>query len=402
MKAETCCLQLPVAFKAILMISAIIFFAWHVKGVFKLYSEKRTNYSMKKESHPNGIKLPAITVCPDPAFKYGNTEMEDFGFDYISNNKHLFVNTSVWDVFTNYTYILNRDFIIEVVTGASTGEFWPKNVTVGSNTFEGYTQNTKTTVNVYEMYTKVSGICYTIASQLLLVADGGYMQIKMIINSELPINQWPKSFNILLMLEEERYGLQDESLPGVSPLIINSELGTSLGMSVNKKTWLQIDTKHDVNCTVYENNDSKSRCISKHYAHQYMNTSTCKWHCIPVTMKNAYEIIDSVIDSNKCKTVDENNQMMECTSYDPGQCLPPCNTVEFTSLSRKSSLRSKQDTIIIGMKYKSLEVTVYEEYLIYNFLNFVGSVGGSLGLFIGFSYFDFGTLAIDGIKKKCF
>jgi hypothetical protein len=37
-------------------------------------------------------------------------------------------------------------------------------------------------------------------------------------------------------------------------------------------------------------------------------------------------------------------------------------------------------------------VTINEEYLVFDILSFVGSVGGSLGLFVGFSFFDFGSM----------
>ena len=34
------------------------------------------------------------------------------------------------------------------------------------------------------------------------------------------------------------------------------------------------------------------------------------------------------------------------------------------------------------------EITVHEEYVVYDFNGIVGMVGGSLGLFLGFSFFD--------------
>ena len=34
------------------------------------------------------------------------------------------------------------------------------------------------------------------------------------------------------------------------------------------------------------------------------------------------------------------------------------------------------------------KITIEEEYVVYSFTGIVGTVGGSLGLFIGFSFFD--------------
>ena len=44
-------------------------------------------------------------------------------------------------------------------------------------------------------------------------------------------------------------------------------------------------------------------------------------------------------------------------------------------------------------------MVVYEEYLIYNTMGMIGSVGGTLGIFIGFSVTGFISSAIGFIKK---
>ena len=48
-----------------------------------------------------------------------------------------------------------------------------------------------------------------------------------------------------------------------------------------------------------------------------------------------------------------------------------------------------------GPKFK-----VEEEYLVYNFSGIVGTVGGSLGLFIGFSFLDFMLLGVRRMADK--
>ena len=46
------------------------------------------------------------------------------------------------------------------------------------------------------------------------------------------------------------------------------------------------------------------------------------------------------------------------------------------------------------------ERKVNQEYYIYDGLAMVGSIGGSLGLFIGFSFFDFLCLVLDFLCEK--
>ena len=46
------------------------------------------------------------------------------------------------------------------------------------------------------------------------------------------------------------------------------------------------------------------------------------------------------------------------------------------------------------------ERKIFQEYYIYDGLAMVGSIGGSLGLFIGFSFFDFLSLILDFLFEK--
>ena len=43
---------------------------------------------------------------------------------------------------------------------------------------------------------------------------------------------------------------------------------------------------------------------------------------------------------------------------------------------------------------------VNKEYFVIDLITLVGSIGGSLGLFIGFSFLDFGGLIIDFVCNK--
>ena len=45
------------------------------------------------------------------------------------------------------------------------------------------------------------------------------------------------------------------------------------------------------------------------------------------------------------------------------------------------------DRRILTIAVEGEEITVHEEYVVYDFNGIVGTVGGSLGLFVGFSYF---------------
>ena len=48
---------------------------------------------------------------------------------------------------------------------------------------------------------------------------------------------------------------------------------------------------------------------------------------------------------------------------------------------------------------KREEIQVQTEYLIYDFNGLVGSVGGTLGIFIGFNFYDILARIVDNIKN---
>ena len=57
--------------------------------------------------------------------------------------------------------------------------------------------------------------------------------------------------------------------------------------------------------------------------------------------------------------------------------------------------KGKTWRIYVEPKYRSFTESVHIETEIYNFNAIVASVGGSLGLFLGFSFYEYGKRLID-------
>jgi hypothetical protein len=65
-------------------------------------------------------------------------------------------------------------------------------------------------------------------------------------------------------------------------------------------------------------------------------------------------------------------------------CLFPCTYTRYeVGFTRKSPLGHFGLSVLMG----SLTTTVHREYYIYPILSFISDLGGSLGLFVGFSFF---------------
>ena len=57
-------------------------------------------------------------------------------------------------------------------------------------------------------------------------------------------------------------------------------------------------------------------------------------------------------------------------------------------------------SILMKFKYASNKINVYEETLMIDDTSLVGSLGGSLGLFVGFSFFGYAMPIVEAISDK--
>ena len=70
----------------------------------------------------------------------------------------------------------------------------------------------------------------------------------------------------------------------------------------------------------------------------------------------------------------------------------------FTELDEEKKSDDSKFYLIVEMGQNR---EMNREYLIYDVWSLIGTVGGALGLFVGFSFYDFISLVIDFIAKRC-
>ena len=75
------------------------------------------------------------------------------------------------------------------------------------------------------------------------------------------------------------------------------------------------------------------------------------------------------------------------------QCPKLCEIEEYSGIIDYEEEKSMSETenlyLRLYLRYaRPYKISVSKEYLIYDFIGMIGSVGGTLGMFIGFSFFD--------------
>ena len=140
------------------------------------------------------------------------------------------------------------------------------------------------------------------------------------------------------------------------------------------------------------------------------NHSACEKPCIPVLYKNYGELYNT--DSNGtllpvCKIGADNkcmatNGFLTNLKIGSRKCVTSCLIKEYNGVVyEKINTNLESDTIKWGIRIPSIDIKVQEEYLIYDFIGFVGTVGGTLGLFVGFSFYDFVQFFVEKVNQKC-
>ena len=69
-------------------------------------------------------------------------------------------------------------------------------------------------------------------------------------------------------------------------------------------------------------------------------------------------------------------------------CPKSCEMIEFKGEPIRYDGWSEPGKLTFHMFFSMNEIKIQEEYLVYNAVDLVGIVGGNLGLFIGFSFYD--------------
>ena len=132
------------------------------------------------------------------------------------------------------------------------------------------------------------------------------------------------------------------------------------------------------------------------------NYWNCTKNCFPSTL------ISSGGFDKKYECEDEEQETCSFFAFDiyKSNCPKPCSIVQYNGridLWEQNESNQNDSSFIIHLRFAPpLTTTLYEEYVIYDVFGTIGSVGGTLGIFIGFSCSGILSLIISHFKKCLF
>jgi hypothetical protein len=223
------------------------------------------------------------------------------------------------------------------------------------------------------------------------------MVIRLIYNDNIVPFEYMNGY---LSSETDIYGVTLSTWYGAKPFIFKTAMGSTLQVLFKKEQWERLSP-----CDRYKNGNSPSTCFAKAYVDMLLSLSlhkkyNCNITCQIVQMKSVFDLTRH--DVPKCHLISDYNCNL-MAAYDPPSiehCKEPCTSTQFLAdITEIPGLGSKR-RLTVWMLLASEIVTIHEEYLVYDFLSFVGSFGGSLGLFVGFSFYDFGSMLTNIVFAK--
>ena len=147
------------------------------------------------------------------------------------------------------------------------------------------------------------------------------------------------------------------------------------------------------------------KCLARHQLECFHSQNYGFNKCITNRYRSVFDMYSNT-SLQKCQTEAESKQnyiaMTKCyfSENTTNNCLDPCNIEIYTENSQIIERMSDKRNMTLIIKYESMAIKVSEEYLVYDFANFIGTLGGSLGLFIGFSYTGLIGSIIDILFEK--
>ena len=332
------------------------------------YLKGSTTFASRTEK-VDKFNLPVLVICFEPNYKpsiYGNGSTD---FSYLFD-KDVLKEMNLIDMLQSASYKLKEDVKIEL-------EITDGNVTQRFVLEDGKKQLDNFQINSYKIYTYMHGSCYVIENTKEV---GPWVTFDLFVK-DLNSENGDKlsNINVFVASPETWYGIITLSWPFFDL--------KQQSLYFNKLYWIDMKV---TNISYQNGYKSIENCIENLMA----THNGCK-KCSPFFFFSKSKKLMS------CQSIKDNKCWYYWSFYGKNyneykRCLKPRQTTLYNAESKplkKSSPR--RETVELTFTYSSDQIKIEEETLIIGTSSYIGSVGGSLGLFLGFSVFTYLSCFID-------
>ncbi len=208
----------------------------------------------------------------------------------------------------------------------------------------------------------------------------------------------PLEFDMILHESpESKFSLIPGDILDNGAKIVRFQIGTLGSVSIGRRLKTYNVQKKQGLCKEYAANDSPTKCrVKEIVAKRYLqpvcdNNGTTIEPCLIPQAANLLDYLNVTGLPECIKQFDYvcMNQALSSQpdTDDPTKCPEACSKVQYR-ISKITHPLNIQGLTIVFLYYQDNNVEKHEEYLVFDFSSIVTAVGGSLGLFLGFSFFQ--------------
>ena len=328
------------------------------------------------------VDMPAMVICANPEFKtssrlifdrkYGS--MQDILRDKEEAYKYIYDKT-MWEAYEELTYDFEEDFVFKHVIDKD-GQI-PTTLILK----HGMNKNLDYYLNMSKIATFKHGMCCLIES-FFKISEKHEFQIMAKRNLD-EIGDIPDSLEIFFVSMNMWHGIVDDDWIHVAP----SQFEISFEPE-KQRPRQNFRTSQLVEMTFMKGYDNIKRCQEK-----MIEESNCFPKCFPLLL--------NYLDVPPCTNYEGANCMINQTL--DSRCIQPKSTLQYR-MERYDYGYSDPGTSHVptwSLSFPLTVIEVKEEILIISPEDMIGYTGGALGLFIGFSCFEYFTRLFDKLLKKC-
>ena len=328
---------------------------------------------------PESLALPSIILCmpgtkSQGKEKMGYTGIHDVAYD--KEEKFKKFNLTMKELVNEISYVLNQDF--ELTFDIYLGDTWELSST-------GINQNKDRKINVKEIWTGGSGgLCYLIEPLFeLSTHESPWFALNVkpketYESTDHPIQVFFASNNTWEGIYQ--YSWQFLQVPKIT---VPFDTAMEIMTEVSPSKILFRDGIEDVR-----------KCIEE---------VIWSFNCTDICTATYLNYIDQL---PYCTSYEQLSCMTSNGVFNPekesamGRCLRPSLAMVFKAKVVFSRPAFDPEWLTMWFKYSTGQLEVKEEVLSIGLTSFIGSVGGSLGLFLGFSMYDYISTLVENILRR--
>ena len=236
----------------------------------------------------------------------------------------------------------------------------------------------------FEKWITKWGNCFKISADIVNTRSPYYAFFQVIFNKQIGDGDIP-SVGFILSSEDNSYGKI------LSHWVDGSKIHLSKVKGFN---WVDVQPKK----TFFMKSQSKCsdigfyQCFHSELVEQ--DFDNCPRRCFSISSYgNA---------SPMCETLEEFQCSHEITKKlkKASKCLPSCTQINYaieTEVHEDEESPDAKRNVTLAYRFSKRKMKVEEEFLVYDFVGMLGSIGGTLGLFIGFSLFGLISFILENI-----